>query len=102
MEYLSKRSSKIDTPSYEKGTITIAWDSSNDPNVAGYRVYYGFSPKNYSNSINIEKPLESSSGTIQHTLINLAKGKQYYITVVALNKNNQQSNFSVEVSGVAK
>jgi hypothetical protein len=101
-EYLSKRGSKPDTTPYEKGAITIAWDSSTDPEVAGYRIYYGFSPKRYDNSVDIGKPAELSPGIIEYTLMNLAKGKQYYIAVVALNKQKQQSHFSVEINGVAK
>jgi len=86
----------------EKGVITIAWDSSDDPDLTGYKVYYGFSQKKYDNSVNIGKPSESSPGIIKYTLTNLVKGKKYYIAVVAVNKYNKQSGFSVEVSGVAK
>jgi fibronectin type 3 domain-containing protein len=86
----------------EKGAITIAWDSSDDPDLTGYKVYYGSSPKEYDNSVNIGKPPESSPGIMKYSLTNLVKGKKYYIAVVAVNKNNKQSGFSAEVSGVAK
>ena len=33
--------------------ITLAWDSNNEKDLAGYKVYYGFQSKNYDFSIDV-------------------------------------------------
>ena len=96
------RPSSAITSSEGGGTIRITWDSNTEKNLVGYRVFYGTSPGKYKNCVDVGKATESSPGVIQYNLTGLVKGKQYYIAVVAVDKYNQQSSFSVEVSGVAK
>jgi len=96
------RPSSAITSSAGSGTIKIAWDSNTDKNLVGYRIFYGTSPGKYKNCVDVGKVTESSPGVIQYNLTGLVKGKQYYIAVVAVDKYNQQSSFSVEVSGVAR
>jgi hypothetical protein len=118
-EYLSKRSSKIKT-SYGRdeisckpasavsvsatmnGNIKIAWDNTSDDKLEGYKIYYGFSPREYMNCVDIGSPTESSAGVIKYTLIGLKRGGKYYIAVVAYDKNHNKSAFSSEVSAVAE
>ncbi len=118
-EYLAKRSSKVNT-SYKmdevackaasgisasataKGKITVAWDINKDEKVAGYKVYYGLSSREYKNCVDIGNPAEVSPGAIKYTLINLEEGKKYYIAVVAYDKNNNKSAFSSEISAIAE
>ncbi len=118
-EYLAKRSTKVNT-SYERdeisckaasaisasatldGRITIAWDLSVDEKVLGYRIYYGLSSQKYKDCVDIGSPTESSPGVVKYTLINLEKGKRYYIAVIAYGENNKKSVFSSEVTAFAK
>jgi hypothetical protein len=118
-DYLSKRSSKVN-PSHEmdeisckaasaisvsspvNGRITIAWDINTDDKLAGYRLYYGLSSKKYMNCIDIGRPTESSPGVVKYTLTDLERGKKYYIAVVAYDTNNNRSDFSSEISGLAE
>ena len=96
------RPSSAITSSAGSGTIKITWDSNTDKDLVGYRIFYRTSPGKYKNCVDVGKVTESSLGVIQYNLTSLVKGKQYYIAVVAVDKYNQQSSFSVEVSGVAR
>ena len=78
------------------GRMTIAWDSNTEPNLGGYMVFYGTSAKKYTKSVDVGKATE-------YTLTNLIKGKTYYIAVIAYSSiSSARSQFSEEVSGVAK
>ncbi len=90
-----KSNPKLAQPA-EKGSITIAWDPNSEPNLGGYRVFYGTSPKKYTNSVDVKS-------ATKYTLTNLIKGKKYYIAVIAYSSNSSvRSGYSKEVSGVAK
>jgi len=86
----------------EGGLITIAWDPNKEPELAGYRIYYGTASGSYKRCVDIGNPPKSPSGLIEYTLSGLDKGKKYYIAVIAYEKNKDTSGFSSEVSGVAK
>ena len=96
-----KPSSEL-TSSADTGKLKLSWNYGNEKDLIGYRIYYGTSSQKYTNCVDIGKPAESSPGVIEYLLSGLVTGKQYYIAVVAVGKNNQQSNFSTGVSGVAK
>jgi hypothetical protein len=77
------------------GTITLAWDSSNDPNVAGYKIYYGTATGSYDHSIDV-------GNVTTHHLTGLTKGQTYYIVTTSYDTSNNESGYSNEVSGMAK
>jgi hypothetical protein len=79
----------------EIGRIDLSWDPSTDPNLAGYKVYYGTTPGKYGPGIDV-------GNVTTFSLTGLIKGKTYHIVVTAYNKSDQESRFSNEVSGVAK
>ena len=58
--------------------------------LAGYRIYYGTSSRNYSDMVELNDPTESS-----HTL-NLASG-DYYVAMTALDQEGNESGYSNEV-----
>jgi hypothetical protein len=86
----------------EGGKITVAWNPNKEAGLAGYQVYYGPSAGSYSSCVDVGNPPESSSGLIEYTLTALDKGKKYYISVIAYDKNKNMSEFSSEVSDVAR
>jgi len=53
------------------GSLQIAWDPVNDTRVAGYKVKYGTTSKNYTNSVNVGL-------STMRTLENLVEGTTYY------------------------
>jgi hypothetical protein len=84
------------------GTIKLAWDapttnSDGSPltDLAGYYVYYGTASGVYG------PPVDAKNVTT-YTLTGLTPGQTYFIAVTAYDISQNQSQFSFEVSGVAK
>ncbi len=84
------------------GTISLAWDapatnSDGSPlaDLAGYYVYYGTASRVYG------APIDAKNVT-GYTLTGLTHGQTYFIAVTAYDTSQNESQFSDEVSGVAK
>ncbi len=77
------------------GVINFAWDANAEPVVAGYRVYYGTSPRTYGTSIDV-------GNVTTYTLDGLTVGGTYFVAVTAYSTSNEESDFSDEVSGIAQ
>ncbi len=71
--------------------MTLAWDRSPDPGVAGYNVYYGGSPRLYTNTITV-------GATNYVTVSNLLTRATYYFAATTYNIAGLESDFSAEVS----
>jgi hypothetical protein len=71
-------------------SVTLAWDRSQDPDVAGYRVYYGTASRHYPNLI-------SNGDNTSCTIINLEPGQTYYIAATAYDFSGNESAFSQEI-----
>jgi chitodextrinase len=75
-------------------TATLAWDAVTHPSLAGYRVYFGTAPGNYSqapgNGVNV-------GNVITHTITGLGNGTRYYFAVTAYDSSNNESAVSNEV-----
>ena len=83
------------------GSINLAWEASSDSTVVGHLVHYGTRAGTYDNSADAG----STPGpgiTVSYTLRGLSKGQTYYIAVTAYDQNRNESDFSNEVSGLAK
>jgi len=77
------------------GTIRLAWDPVGDPDLSGYKVYYGTSSGVYTNST----PTGSQTSV---ELTNLQECKVYYLAVKAVDANgNESMGFSNEISGMS-
>ena len=72
-------------------TATLGWDPIADPNVQGYKVYYGIQSRSYSKSV------DAGRSTAQ-TIANLDRGTTYYFAVTAYNSGGIESGYSGEVS----
>ncbi len=79
-----------------KGTqnVSIAWDASSDPNTAGYVVYVGSDPANFTSQLNV-----GTNTTI--TLSGLQAGSTNYFAVSAYNKANVMSAPSQPITFIA-
>src|SRR5260370_40244567 len=73
-------------------SITLAWDPSPDPTVAGYKVYWGVASRSYTNSL-------SAGSATTLTVSNLVIGTPYYFAATAYDTNGIESDYSAEVSG---
>ena len=74
--------------------VTVAWDPETDPNVAGYKVYYGTASRSYQYNNDAGKNTTS-------TVSNLQTGTTYYFAVTAYNATDIESGYSAEVSYAA-
>lgn len=73
--------------------LDLAWDPNQEPDLAGYRVYYGTSSHEYINSVDV-------GNVTSFRLDNLMEGVTYFIAVTAYDTAGNESDFSEEVSGV--
>ncbi|MEI6126574.1 MAG: fibronectin type III domain-containing protein, partial [Pseudomonadota bacterium] len=69
--------------------LSLTWNANTEPNIAGYKLYYGYSSKNYSVSIDTGK-------NTTFVLSNFPVKKTYF-AVTAYTAAGIESNFSAEV-----
>lgn len=72
------------------GTISLEWNPADG--ATGYRVYYGTSPGNYTQSVTV-------GNTTSTTLTGLANCTNWYVAVKAYNGAGESPEFSNEISG---
>ena len=75
------------------GQVTLAWDMNNEPNVAGYKIYYGKASRNYDWFIDV-------GNITQVTITDLPNGSTYYFAATAYDNSNPpiESTYSDEVN----
>lgn len=69
------------------GQVSLAWDPVDAPNLAGYRLYYGQTPSNYTTSIDVGLPTTA-------TVSGLTAGQTYYFVVTAYDTAGEESGAS--------
>lgn len=72
-------------------SVTLAWDPNTEPDIAGYRMYYGTESGVYTQIINV-------GNVTNYTVTNLNVGPIYYFAVTCYNTSGLESEFSNEVS----
>src|ERR1039458_479020 len=76
---------------YATGSVTLAWNASTDPSVAGYNVYYGGASGAYTNEISVGNATNA-------TISGLVQGTTYYFAATTYAASGMESPFSSEVS----
>ena len=77
-------------PSAYSDEVTLSWDPSSGPEVAGYKTHYGTSSRNYDACVDVGNCLSC-------TISGLQEGATYYIAVTAYDIQNIESDYSDEV-----
>jgi len=78
-------------PAHSDTAITLAWDRNTEPEIVGYKVYFGTAHRYY-----FWPPIDVGNVT-QHTITGLNEGQPYYFSVVAYDSSGYESYFSNEV-----
>jgi len=73
--------------------ITLAWDPNTEPDLAGYKVYYGTASRVYGSPISVGK-------VTTYILVGLTQGQNYFYSVTARDTSGRESEYSNEVSRV--
>ena len=74
-----------------EGEVKLQWDANPEPDLAGYRIYYGNSSRIYS--------VSKSVGIVtNYTVTGLTIGETYYFAATAVNISGGESEYSNEVS----
>jgi hypothetical protein len=71
--------------------VTLAWDPNSEAAVAGYKVVYGLSSRNYTYTVDVGISTSLSISGLQ-------PGTTYYFAALAYDTTGQQSDYSNEVS----
>ena len=74
------------------GTLIATWDSNTEPDLEGYRIYYGTEMGNYTEMLDV-------GDTTRAVVDNLMEGRTYYFVVTAVNAS-AESKESKEISYV--
>ena len=77
-------------PAADAAQVTLAWDANPEPDIAGYKLYYGTSSGTYG------QPQDAGNSTTA-TISDLAEGTTYYLAVTAYDSSGLESSFSEEV-----
>ncbi len=72
--------------------IDLAWSPNSEPDLGGYIVYYGTSPGNYTDSIDV-------GNTTSYRIKGLSANQEYFVALTAYDIYGNESGFSEEVSG---
>ena len=74
-------------------SVNLAWNPNPEPDIAGYRVFYGTAPRTYTSAIDVGNATAA-------TVSNLSGGIVYYFAVTAYNAALMEGTFSNEVTYV--
>lgn len=80
-------------PTTNAPSVTVAWDQSPEAMVNGYKVYWGVSMGNYTNSIAVP----GRTNTVA-TISNLTRNVTYWITATCTATNGLESGYAIPVS----
>ncbi|HUK55512.1 MAG TPA: Ig-like domain-containing protein [Nitrospiria bacterium] len=72
-------------------TAQLSWDPNTDPDLGGYKIYYGTSSRNYSQSVDAGR-------AVNYEITGLLGGVIYYFAATAYNTAGQESAYSNEVT----
>jgi hypothetical protein len=70
--------------------VTLAWDANTEPDLDGYKLYYGTSSRNYTTSVDV-------GTTTEYTLTGLTEGITYYFAATAYDTLDNESGYSTEI-----
>lgn len=76
-----------------EGSLFISWDANTEPDLAGYKIYYGTASSQYDNSVDI-------GNVTEYRAFDLVVEQRYYFVVTAYDQAGNESDYSEEVSEI--
>ena len=73
--------------------MTVTWNPNTEPDIAGYKIFYGTSSGAYTETIVINSPDQTFC-----EIAGLQEGFTYYFAAKAVDAAGQESDYSVEIS----
>jgi len=70
--------------------VTVAWNANSEPDLAGYKFFYGTTSGNYTFSTDV-------GNTTSYTATDLVAGETYYFSAKAYDTSNNESDYSLEL-----
>lgn len=70
--------------------VLLSWDANTEPDLDGYRLYYGVAPGTYQNVLDV-------GNVTTATVTSLQPGTRYFFAVTAYDVSGNESGFSNEV-----
>ena len=74
------------------GQVTLGWEPNTEPDLAGYKIYYGNYSRNYTRITDVKNKTATS-----YIITGLIEGQTYYFAATAYNTSGSESNYSAEV-----
>jgi hypothetical protein len=74
----------------------LSWDPNTEPDLAGYKIYYGTVSGGYTQVISVG--LTSTPAAPQYMVSNLNSGTTYYFSITSFDSSSNESGFSNEAS----
>lgn len=85
-----------------EGSATLSWNANSEPDLAGYRIYYGPEPRTGNCPPGGYLKKIDAGSRISYTINNLEIGKTYYFSLVSYDKSGNESCFSQEGKKIIK
>lgn len=80
----------LNLPLFGQNSVLILWEPNQEPDLDGYKIYYGESPDLYNDSIYV-------GNSTSYRLENLTPDRHYYFAVTAIDFAGNESDFSDQV-----
>lgn len=82
------------------GSASLSWNENKEPDLAGYKVYYGINPRSADCPKGGYEKVVDAGKNVQYNISNLEPGKTYYFSVTSYNTSKKESCFSPEMKKV--
>lgn len=85
---------------FPNGKATLSWNSNKEPDLAGYKIYYGTSPRTGNCPLGGYPQKVDIGNKTSYTVEKLETGKDYYFSITSYDKSGNESCFSSEVKKI--
>ena len=71
-------------------SVTLTWDPNSEPDLAGYKIYYGNSSRTYHSTVDV-------GNVVEQQVFGLTEGYRWYFAATAYDTATNESGYSNEV-----